>query len=123
MTPSLKASLAYRNNITDEKVKVALDDGEVVGMEANGYVMNHTIRDIRTPQLSKQDARAKISSNLNIDDVNVALIPKDSKREVLCYEFKGNAGGRNFLIYINAETGKEEDIQILIESPDGILTI
>ncbi len=105
------------------KVKVALDDGEVVGMEANGYIMNHTIRDIRTPQLTKQEARAKISSNLNIDDVNVALIPKDSKREVLCYEFKGNAGGRNFLIYINAETGKEEDIQILIESPDGVLTI
>ncbi len=105
------------------KVKIALDDGEVIGMEANGYIMNHTIRDIRTPQLTKQEARAKISSHLDIDDVNTALIPKDSKREVLCYEFKGTANGRNFLIYINAETGNEEDIQILIESPDGVLTI
>ena len=105
------------------KVKVALDDGEIVGMEANGYIMNHTVRDIRTPSLTKQEAREKINSRLSIDTVNIALIPKDSKREVLCYEFKGTANGRNFLVYINAENGKEEDIQILIESPDGILTI
>ena len=105
------------------KVKVALDDGEIVGMEANGYIMNHEIRNIRTPNLSKQEARSKVSSRLSIDSANIALIPKDSKREVLCYEFKGTSGGRNFLIYINAETGREEDIQILIESPDGILTI
>ncbi|MBO5059353.1 MAG: germination protein YpeB [Clostridia bacterium] len=105
------------------KVKVALDDGEVVGMEANGYIMNHTKRDIRTPALTKQEARGHISSRLSIDTVNIALIPKDSKREVLCYEFKGTSAGRNFLVYINAETGDEEDIQILIESPDGVLTI
>ena len=105
------------------KVKVALDDGEIIGMEAYGYVMNHRKRDIRTPALAKQDARNKVSSRLSIDTVNIALIPKDSKREVLCYEFKGTFGDKNFLIYINAETGIEEDIQILIESPDGILTI
>jgi len=105
------------------KVKVALDNGEIVGMEAQGYVMNHHTRDIRTPKLTRQDAREYISPYLTIDSVNIALIPKDSKREVLCYEFKGTANGRNFLIYINAETGREEDIQILVESPDGILTI
>lgn len=105
------------------KVKVALDDGEIVGMEANGYVMNHERREIITPRLTKQDARQKISPHLSIDAVSLALIPKDSKREVLCYEFKGTSNGRNFLVYINAETGKEEDIQILVESPDGILTI
>ncbi len=105
------------------KVKVALDDGEIVGMEAQGYVMNHHTRDIRTPRLTKQDARNYISSRLAIDSVNIALIPKDSKREVLCYEFKGTSNGRNFIIYINADTGREEDIQILVESPDGILTI
>lgn len=105
------------------KVKVALDNGDIIGMEANGYLMNHTKRSLHTPTLTKQEARAKISSRLTIDSVNIALIPKDSKREVLCYEFKGTAAGRNFLIYLNADTGKEEDIQILIESPDGILTI
>jgi len=105
------------------KVKVSLEDGSIVGMESKGYIMNHQKRDIKAPQLAKADARLKVSSKLSIDSVNVALIPKDSKREVLCYEFKGNFAGKNFLIYINAETGTEEDIQILVESPDGILTI
>lgn len=105
------------------KVKIALDNGEIIGMESYGYIMNHTVRDIRTPVLTKQDARNKVSRKLSIDAVNVALIPKESKREVLCYEFKGTFGDRNFLIYINADTGAEEDIQILVESPDGILTI
>lgn len=105
------------------KVKVALDNGEIVGMEAKGYVMNHTERNIRTPRLTKQDAREYVSKHLSIDSVSIALIPKDSKMEVLCYEFKGTANNRNFIIYINADTGREEDIQILVESPDGILTI
>ena len=105
------------------KVKVALDDGEIVGMEAKGYIMNHHSRDIRTPRLTKQEARGYVSPHLTIDSVNMALIPKDSKREVLCYEFKGTANNRNFIIYINADTGRDEDVQILIESPDGILTI
>ena len=121
-------NFAYRqNNVTCYsdliKVKVALDNGEIVGMESYGYIMHHTLREIRTPALSKQDARGKVSRRLGIDSVNIALIPKDSKREVLCYEFKGTFGDKNFLIYINAETGVEEDIQILIESPDGILTV
>lgn len=105
------------------KVKVSLDDGTIVGMEAKGYIMNHRKRDLRAPRLAKTDARLKVTKKLSIDSVNVALIPKDSMREVLCYEFKGSFSGRNFLVYINAETGAEEDIQILVESPDGILTI
>lgn len=105
------------------KIKVALDNGEIIGMEANGYITNHCKRSLKTPTLSKQEARAKLSSKLSVDGARAALIPKDSKREVLCYEFKGTAAGRNFLVYINADSGKEEDIQILIESPNGILTI
>lgn len=105
------------------KVKVALDDGEIVGMEAKGYIMNHHTRDIRAPRLTKQEARGYVSSHLSIDSTNMAIIPKDSKREVLCYEFKGTSNNRNFIVYINADTGREEDVQILIESPDGILTI
>ncbi|MBQ7985964.1 MAG: germination protein YpeB, partial [Clostridia bacterium] len=54
------------------KVKVALDDGEIVGMEAKGYVMNHHSRDIRTPRLTKQEARGYVSSHLSIDSTNLA---------------------------------------------------
>jgi hypothetical protein len=53
----------------------------------------------------------------------MAVIPLESKREVLCYEFKGKFDDKNFLVYINAETGQEEKILLLLETPNGILTM
>lgn len=105
------------------KVKVALDNGEILGMEANGYVMNHKHRDLETPALSENKAKSLINKHLSVTASKKALIPKDSKKEILCYEFKGEHNGRNFLIYINAKTGVEEEILMLIESDEGILTI
>lgn len=105
------------------KVKVALDNGEILGMEANGYIMNHKHRTLESPSLSEADASALINKHLSVTSCKKALIPKDSKKEVLCYEFKGNHNGKNFLIYINAKTGAEEEILMLIESDEGILTV
>ena len=53
----------------------------------------------------------------------MAIIPKDNKTEVLTYEFKGTVDEREFIVYINAETGREEDILIVLNTPNGILTI
>ena len=105
------------------KVKVALDNGEILGMEAHGYMMNHKHRRLDSPRLSSDEAKSRVNKHLKVDATTVALIPKDSKREVLCYEFKGNHSGRNFLVYINAQTGMEEQILMLIESEEGILTV
>ncbi len=105
------------------KVKVALDNGEILGMEAGGYLMSHTEREDLVPTISGEEAHSKISTHLAIDTVRLSLIPLDSRREVLCYECKGRYNGRNFLIYINAKTGKEEKILMLLESDSGVLTI
>ncbi len=105
------------------KVKVALDNGEILGMEANGYLMNHEKRNISGPKLSENEARKYLSSHLNIENSSLVLVPKDSMREVLCYEFKGSFKGRNYIIYINANNGREEKILMLIESENGILTV
>lgn len=105
------------------KVKVALDDGSIVGMECKGYLMNHRRRDLPAAAISPEQARERVSTRLEVSEVSLAVIPKDSLREVLCYEFKGACAGKNFIIYINAETGREEQILLLIESETGILTI
>lgn len=104
------------------KVKVALDDGEIIGLETNGYLMCHSQRTLNEPKISREQALEKLNKHLNADNVNLALIPTDSKREILCYEIKGSYKDRNFLIYINAENGHEEKILMLIESENGILT-
>lgn len=105
------------------KVRVALDDGEVIGLECKGYLMNHRDRALGTPVLTEEEAKARVSTHLDVTAVSLAVVPKDSLREVLCYEFKGTYLDKNFIVYINAENGREEDILLLIESETGILTI
>ncbi|MGN0162935.1 MAG: germination protein YpeB [Candidatus Ornithomonoglobus sp.] len=105
------------------KVKVALDDGTIVGMECKGYLMNHRQRDIPDVMLSEEEAKSHVSTHLEVRAASLAVIPKDSLREVLCYEFKGTYMNKNFIVYVNAETGKEEKILLLIESETGVLTI
>lgn len=105
------------------KVKVALDNGEIVGFESQGYIMCHKERDIPQNVIGEEAAREKAGTHLSIDTVSMTYIPLESKREVYCYELKGTLGKNNFLIYINAETGQEEKILMLLESDKGILTI
>ena len=106
------------------KVRVALDNGEILGIETKGYLMSHKdIRNITAPNLSPDEALKKINSKFDVKFTQMALIPKDGKRDILCYEFKGNFEDKNFIIYVNANTGVEEEIMLLIESEDGVLTI
>lgn len=105
------------------KVRVALDNGDILGLETKGYLMNHTERELIGASLTVEEAREKISTNLEVSATKLALVPKDSMREVLCYEFKGAFNDRNFIIYVNANNGREEEIFLLIESDEGVLTI
>lgn len=105
------------------KVRVALDIGEVTGIECKGYLMNNKDRGVMTAKISEEEARACVSTNLEVNAVSLCVIPKDSLREVLCYEFHGTYKDKNFIVYINAENGREEDILLLIESDTGILTV
>ena len=53
----------------------------------------------------------------------MCVIPKESGKEVQCYEFtcKSNDTGEDTLVYINCDTGDEEDIMILLKSANGTL--
>ncbi len=106
------------------KVTVCLKTGDVCGYEAQGYLMAHrTNRDIETV-VSAQEARDSIKGDLTVVGQNLAIIPTDGKNEVLCHELiTKTADGKQVLVYINAKTGVEEMIQILIETEDGALTV
>ena len=105
------------------KVSVALDNGEVVGFETTGYVMSHTERALPNVSVSAEDAEEKVSDELEILAHNLAVIPTDGKYEVMCHEFKCETeDSSHCIVYVNAETGVEEKILILIESESGTLT-
>ena len=104
------------------KVKVALDNGEILGVETTGYLNSHYERELPQVKITKEEAQGKLNKNLEISAVRLAMIPTEYKTEVYCWEFKGTVKEKNFLVYIDAETGKEEDILVIIDTPEGTLT-
>ena len=67
-------------------------------------------------------AKSKINQKLEITKERKAVIPTEWKSEILCYEFQGKVDDKEFLVYINVETGKEEDILVILNTPGGTLT-
>ena len=105
------------------KVKIALDNGEILGIETAGYLNSHTERSYNNVKISQDEAKDKLNKNLNILSEGMAVIPTEWKTEILCYEFKGTVENKEFLVYINVETGKEEDILVILDTPGGTLTV
>ena len=103
------------------KVKVALDNGEVIGFDASQYYSYHQDRDIPEPKLSLEEARNRLRDDFEVNSQRLAIIPK-GKQEILCYEFKGRYLNGEFIIYVNADTGREEDVLQLVIDENGTLT-
>lgn len=105
------------------KVKIALDTGEILGVETSGYLNCHFNRNIDESNLITADKAASyLNKTLEISGSSLAIIPTEWKTEVLCYEFKGKVNNIDFLVYVNAKTGKEEDILVITNTPNGTLT-
>ena len=106
------------------KVRVALDNGDVTSFESHGYIMNHTERDIPQAAVSEEEAASKISGQLTVLSHQLAIIPSAGKYELFCHEFKcENESGAHYIVYVNAESGVEEKILILLEDENGTLVI
>ena len=106
------------------KIGVALDNGEILSFDARGYITNHTTRDLGTPSITEEEAAEKLSGALNIMETNLCVIPSDGMNERYCYEFLcTDADGKQLLVYINADSGEEEQILLLQISGNGRLTV
>jgi spore germination protein len=105
------------------KVKISLDDGKVYGVEAAGYIFNHTTRNNLKPSISHEKAKSILNSSIKIISSDMALIPTESNSEILTYEFKGKIDNREFLIYINADNASEEKVLLVIDNKNGVLTM
>lgn len=105
------------------KVTVALDNGEITGVETSGYLMSHRRRDLPAAGISREQARAVLNARLQVQGGNLVLIPVGADEEKLAYEFQGKLGEDNYLVYVNAVDGREENVLKLIETPGGTLTM
>ncbi|MFZ3578182.1 germination protein YpeB [Virgibacillus sp. DJP39] len=95
------------------EVKVALDNGDILGSTARNYFMNHKKRDIPSPEISEKDAKSKVNPSVKIQEQHMAVIDNTEGKEVLTYEFLGVLNNETFRIFINAMDGREEKIEKL----------
>ncbi|KIL41524.1 sporulation protein [Gordoniibacillus kamchatkensis] len=91
-------------------VRVALDNGEVLGLVASDYVFEHKDRQIAAPKLSAEEAKKTLNPKLDVASQSLALIRNELDQEVLCHEFIGKLNGSTYRIFINADNGTEERI-------------
>lgn len=105
------------------KVQVALDNGQILGYDALGFLMSHHKRDLPKPELTMAEARQQLNPRLKVLAERMAVVPTSGMHEVLTYEFKGEMEGDTFLVYINALTGEEEHLFKLLETPSGTLVL
>lgn len=106
------------------KVTVALDNGEIVGYEARSFLMSHRERDLPRPRLSADQVKMAVSSRLQVDGApRLALIPREDLKEVLTYEVRARSGNDQYLVYVNAQDGRQERILNVVPTPNGRLTL
>lgn len=105
------------------QVSVSLDTRNVAGYDASKYLLSHTNRELPAPALTEDEARAKVNPRLNIERVRLALIPLGNLEERLTYEVKGKIDSDTYYVYINALTGSQEKILLIVETPDGSRSI
>ena len=105
------------------KVRIELEKGNVVGFDAEGYLLNHTRRDL-PPPVSREEAAARVAPGLTIRSDRLAMIPTEGKGERYCREFLCDTpSGGKCLVYVDARTGEEAKVLLLLEDEDGTLTL
>lgn len=113
------------------KVSVALDNGEIVSVDSRKYISNHKNSKSHKERIdskfhkTEKEAQERLSKNLTVlKEPRKAIIPTDGENEVMTYEFICRGKDDEIvLVYINSENLEEEQILILSESENGILTV
>ncbi len=106
------------------KLKIAMDDGSIIGIESEKYLISHIDnRQIPEVKVREEEARRKIGKRMQVNTVKLAIIPTETDREVLCYEYSGTCKEDSFIYYINAETGEPQKLLKIVNTPNGQLTM
>ena len=116
LAPNINGVICYSDMI---KVSVSLDDASVVGFNASSYLLNHKERTFPEGESLSYDTLSKINPSFFLKSVKKVFIPNEYGKESACIEALGTFKDDTFLIYINAVTGKEEEILLLSKEEES----
>lgn len=120
LAPNIGGVIYYPDLV---KVIVARDNGEILGLETMSYLANHTERDLPSPKLTAEQARARVSDKLDIVEVQLCLIPVGIKNETLAWEVSGTWNDLKYFVYIDAQDGEEVEMFRVIDSEQGTFIV
>jgi germination protein YpeB len=105
-------------------VKVWVDIGtkEVIGLDAHNYAVCHIKRDLPKNRMAEKALTKRVKTRLSVENVRLAMIPYNATQERLCYEYTGQNANETFAVYLDAKTGDEIDIKLIIDADDGTFT-
>ena len=96
------------------KVKVDLGSQILLGVEAQNYCYNHINRNTK-PTITESEALQMIVGDYHIKDTNLAVIPMEDGKEILCYEINAEGIDGKYYFYINAQTKSVERILKVVD--------
>ncbi|TCP59403.1 spore germination protein [Tumebacillus sp. BK434] len=100
----------YPDKIT---VQVALDNGEILGVNSREYVFNHRPRTLAKPKITEAQARTYVSPRVKLQEIQLSVAHNVVNEEVLAYEFVGTMDRDTYKVYISALNGDEVGIEKL----------
>jgi len=103
------------------KLQVSMTTGQVVGIEAGNYLRNHAQRALPDVLEPLEDALL-LATRLDVEKAQLALIPMLNK-EILCHEITGTFLGEPYILYIDAQTGREVDLLRIVDVEGGQLAM
>ncbi|SUY46656.1 membrane-associated protein [Clostridium putrefaciens] len=113
--------LVYTDQI---KLKIALDNGDIIGMEADKYLVSHTKdRKIPTININADEGKKNIGKRLELKNIKLVIVPGEMNKEKLCYEYSGTYREDEYKVYVDAVSGNFERIIKIINTANGKLAI
>lgn len=105
------------------KLNICREKGQVFGMEAKNYYLNHTQRDGISFKLSEKEALLKVKTDMEVESVRKAVVPSGTTSEKACWEIYGEINGNEYYIYVDAQNGREVNIFKVVETDEGNLLL
>lgn len=115
MAPLQDGVLLYPDRV---KLQLRMDTGEVVGIETHHYLENHCLRTLPEPQVDREQLLTAAGARLQNAEIRLCLLPL-SGGERLCYELRGEAEEKQYYVYVDAMTGEEVEVLLVVEDAGG----
>ena len=119
LAPIVDGTVLYTDLV---KVKVALDNGDILGLEAKNYCLNHADRDL-TITLGAATAASLVDGRLSVTSVRGALIPLENDESRLCLEVAAKFKDLDYFIYLDGVTGETVKVLRTVDGEQGSLVL